>query len=82
MRNSYFDDVYGDIKDEDLKDFVVVQEYKGYRTMTIEASSLQDAIEQIENRDESNVHTYHEDTDDNVYGQVISVKLAENDYEL
>ena len=41
----------------DEQDFVIVQEYTGYRTMVVTASSLQEAIDQIEAKDETTVHT-------------------------
>jgi|DEB0MinimDraft_10_1074344.scaffolds.fasta_scaffold244919_2 hypothetical protein len=63
----------------DEQDFVIVQEYTGYRTMVVTASSLQDAIDQIEAKDETNVHTYAEDDQNNVHGRVVSAKVM--DYE-
>ena len=63
----------------DEQEFVVVQEYKGYRTMIVTASSLQDAIEQIESGNEDNVHDYSEDSANNVHGRVVSAKVM--DYE-
>ena len=63
----------------DEQDFVIVQEYTGYRTMVVTASSLQDAIDQIEAKDETTVHTYAEDDQNNVYGRVVSAKVM--DYE-
>ena len=71
-----------DWNDEDQNDdqeFVVVQEYKGYRTMIVTASSLQDAIEQIESGNEDNVYDYSEDSANNVHGRVVSAKVM--DYE-
>ena len=70
---------FDDNEEIDKQEFAVVQEYTGYRTMIVTASSLQDAIDQIEANDETNVHTYAEDDQKNVYGRVVSVKAV--DYE-
>ena len=75
----YNSDVNDYVKIDEEQEFVIVQEYTGYRTMIITASSLQDAIDQIESKDETNVHTYAEDDQNNVHGRVVSVKVM--DYE-
>jgi len=63
----------------DEQEFVVVQEYKGYRTMIVTASSLTDAIEQIESGNEDNVSDYSEDEANNVYGRVVSAKVMDHE---
>jgi hypothetical protein len=63
----------------DEQEFIIVQEYTGYRTMIITASSLQDAIEQIESGNEDNVSDYSENDANNVQGRVVSAKVM--DYE-
>jgi len=63
----------------DEQEFIIVQEYTGYRTMIITASSLQDAIEQIESGNEDNVSDYSENDANNVHGRVVSAKVM--DYE-
>ena len=70
---------WNDDDQSDEQEFVVVQEYKGYRTMIVTASSLQDAIEQIESGNEDNVYDYSEDSANNVHGRVVSAKVM--DYE-
>lgn len=59
---------------DEEREFIIVQEYTGYRTMMITASSLTDAIQQIESGNEDNVYDYSEDTANNVHGRVVSAK--------
>ena len=75
----YSSDVNDYVNIDDEQEFVIVQEYTGYRTMIITASSLTDAIEQIESGNEDNVYDYSEDEANNVHGRVVSAKVM--DYE-
>ena len=70
---------WNDDGQNDEQEFVVVQEYKGYRTMIVTASSLQDAIEQIESGNEDNVCDYSEDSANNVHGRVVSAKVMDHE---
>ncbi len=71
----YNSDVNDYVRTDDEQDFVIVQEYTGYRTMIMTALSLQDAIEQIESGNENNVYDYSEDTANNVNGRIVGVKV-------
>ena len=75
----YSSDVNDYVNIDDEQEFIIVQEYTGYRTMIITASSLTDAIEQIESGNEDNVYDYSEDEANNVHGRVVSAKIM--DYE-
>ena len=75
----YSSDVNDYVNIDDEQEFVIVQEYTGYRTMIITASSLTDAIQQIESGNEDNVYDYSEDEANNVHGRVVSAKVM--DYE-
>ena len=75
----YSSDVNDYVNIDDEQEFVIVQEYTGYRTMIITASSLTDAIQQIESGNEDNVYDYSEDEANNVHGRVVSAKIM--DYE-
>lgn len=75
----YNSDVNDYVKIDEEQEFVIVQEYTGYRTMIITASSMTDAIQQIESGNEDNVYDYSEDSANNVNGRVISAKVM--DYE-
>ena len=75
----YSSDVNDYVNIDDEQEFIIVQEYTGYRTMIITASSLTDAIEQIESGNEDNVYDYSEDEANNVHGRVVSAKVM--DYE-
>jgi len=66
-------------EDEDTNEFVIVQEVTVLRTYTVEASSLSNAIEQIESEDYEGVISEDDSVAEVKKGRVVSAKV--NDYD-
>lgn len=66
-------------EDEDTNEFVIVQEVTVLRTYTVEASSLSNAIEQIENEYYEGVISEDDSVAEVKKGRVVSAMV--NDYE-
>jgi len=76
-KSKYMADYY---EEQEPKEFVVVQEVVILKQYTVEASSLTNAIEQIESEDYSGVideDASHADTEKK--GRIISVKVNDDD---
>jgi len=71
---SYFDRL-----DDDEKEFVITQEVTVLRTYTVEASSMINAIEQIEGEDYTGVISEDDSVAEVKKGRIVSVRV--NDYE-
>lgn len=66
-------------EDEDTNEFVIVQEVTVLRTYTVEASSLSNAIEQIENEYYEGVISEDDSEAEVKKGRIVSATV--NDYE-
>ena len=66
-------------EDEDTNEFVIVQEVTVLRTYTIEASSLINAVEQIESEDYTGVISEDDSEAEVKKGRIVSAMV--NDYE-
>lgn len=65
--------------DEDINEFVITQEVTVLRTYTVEASSLINAIEQIESGDDTGVISEDDSVAEVKKGRIVSAMV--NDYE-
>lgn len=71
---SYFDRL-----DDDVKEFVIVQEVTVLRTYTVEASSMINAIEQIENEDDTGVISEDDSVAEVKKGRIVSATVNDDE---
>ena len=66
-------------EDEDTNEFVIVQEVTVLRTYTVEASSLSNAIEQIESEDYTRVISEDDSVAEVKKGRVVSATVNDDE---
>ena len=71
---SYFDRL-----DDDVKEFVIVQEVTVLRTYTVEASSMINAIEQIEGEDYTGVISEDDSVAEVKKGRIVSATVNDDE---
>lgn len=71
---SYFDRL-----DDDVKEFVITQEVTVLRTYTVEASSLINAIEQIESEDYTGVISEDDSVAEVKKGRIVSATVNDDE---